>query len=308
MLDVNLKLFSYKNLFDHFVELDRNSRLPSRILINGQSGIGKSTFAFHFINYLLSKKEEAKYDLEKNEINCESNCFNLVNKLSHPNFFYISKNKEKKYIEIDQIRSMISFLNKSSFNNERKIILIDSAEDLNINSSNALLKSLEEASNQNLLILTHNINKKILDTIKSRCLNYKLNFDYSQLPYVISSLFETNLFQFLNDDFKEIIISPKFIINHILYLQENNIDLNSLNIKETIQHIIDNKSYKKNDFIKNNFQSYIEIFFLKMYSETKESKYYDFFLKTITENNLINKFNLDLDSFFVKFEKKYLNI
>ncbi len=45
-----------------------------------------------------------------------------------------------------------------------------------------------------------------------------------------------------------------------------------------------------------------------MYSETKESKYYDFFLKTITENNLINKFNLDLDSFFVKFEKKYLNI
>ena len=39
---------------------------------------------------------------------------------------------------------MINFLNKSSFNSNKKIILIDSVEDLNTNSSNALLKSLEE--------------------------------------------------------------------------------------------------------------------------------------------------------------------
>ena len=45
-----------------------------------------------------------------------------------------------------------------------------------------------------------------------------------------------------------------------------------------------------------------------MYLKTNDYKYYDFLIKTASENNQINKFNLDLDSFFIKFENKYLNI
>ena len=67
---------------------------------------------------------------------------------------------------------MIDFLNKSSFDNFKKIVFINGVENLNVNSSNALLKSLEESNLQNLFILTHDINKKILDTINSRCLNF----------------------------------------------------------------------------------------------------------------------------------------
>ena len=78
-------------------------------------------------------------------------------------------------------------------------------------------------------------------------------------------------------------------------------------MRSIIKYIIINKSYKKNNFIINNFQSYIEIYFTKMYMKTKDYKYYDNFLKIVSENNLINKFNLDLDSFFIKFENKYLN-
>ena len=59
-------------------------------------------------------------------------------------------------------------------------------------------------------------------------------------------------------------------------------------------------NYIKNRFIAENFQSYIEIYFLKMYSKTSDYKYYDFLLETVTDNNIINKFNLDLDSFFLK--------
>ena len=75
-----------------------------------------------------------------------------------------------------------------------------------------------------------------------------------------------------------------------------------------IKYIIDTKSYKKNNFIINNFQHYIEIYFTKMYLKTKDNKYYDKYLETISDNHLINKFNLDLDSFFIKFENNYLNI
>ena len=140
MINYNKKLFSYQNLFNYFINLEIEKKLPSRILLSGQEGIGKKTFAFHFINYLFSKNEKTKYDIIENKINNKSISFNLTNNLSHPNFYFISIKEGKKNIEIDQIRTMINFLNKSSFDNNKKIILIDGSENLNINSSNALLK------------------------------------------------------------------------------------------------------------------------------------------------------------------------
>ena len=215
---------------------------------------------------------------------------------------------KKKNIDIEQIRNMNNFLNKSSFNNERKIILIDDIEFLNINSSNALLKNLEESNSQNLFILTHNINKSILDTIKSRCLTFKLYFKYSEIKNVISTYFDENVYEELNDEFKSFIVSPKFLINHINFVYENGLDINSVDSAKSIKYIIDNKSYKKNPLILDNFQSYVEIYFSKLFKKTKDYKYYDYFLKSISDNNLLNKFNLDLDSFFIKFHNKYLNI
>ena len=308
MLNYHLKLFSYTKLFDELVALEKRSKLPSRILFTGQKGIGKNTFALHFINYLLSRNEANKYNIENNQINIDNKSYNLLKNLTHPNFFMISNREGKKNIEIDQIRNMINFLNKSSFNDHKKIILIDGAENLNINSSNALLKSLEDSSSKNLFLLTHNVNKNIAETIKSRCINYHLNFDYVQINNLIKDYFKDDSYQNLHDDFKFFFSTPFFIINHIYFLRENNLKLNLLDIKTAIQFIIDNKSYKKNEFIFNNFQSYIEIYFTKMYLTSKDSKYYDIFLKIISENNQINKFNLDLDSFFIKYEHKYLNI
>ena len=91
MIKYNTKLFSYQNLFKNFVSLDIKNKLPSRIILTGQEGIGKFTFALHFINYLFSKNEIIKYDLKENLINQESNSYNLVNNLIHPNFYLIKK-------------------------------------------------------------------------------------------------------------------------------------------------------------------------------------------------------------------------
>ena len=308
MLKYNLKLFSYNEIFLQLVDLDQKNNLPSKILLAGKEDTGKTTFSLHMINYLLSKNESTKYNIKDNQINSKSVAYNLINNLTHPNFYFISKSKDKKNIDVEQIRKMISFLNKSSLDNNRKIILIDGAENLNPSSSNALLKSLEDSDEKNCFILSYNSNKNLLDTIKSRCLIYKLNFNYSYNKNIINSYFNQDLYSELNEDFKSTFIAPGFLIKHIIFSQDNNLELNSLNVKLMIKYIIDNKFYKKNDFIINDFQTYIEIFFTKMYSKTKDYKYYDNFLKIVEENNLINNFNLDLDSFFVKFENKYLNI
>ena len=140
---------------------------------------------------------------------------------------------------------MINFLNKSSFDNNKKIILIDGAEDLNLNSSNALLKSLEESNSNNLFFVIHNIDEPILDTIKSRCISYKLNFDYSNIEFILSDYFNDSLYTELNDDLKKSTLSPKFIINHINFLNENKLDLKEYNIEKTIKYIIEKSRIKK---------------------------------------------------------------
>ena len=133
---------------------------------------------------------------------------------------------------------MIDFINKSSFNNLKKIILIDGVENLNLNSGNALLKSLEESNSNNLFILVHNINEPILDTIRSRCLSYKLNLNNFDTKYILSDYFNENLYEKLNLDFKFNSLSPKFLINHINFIKENKLDLDTCDVKKIIKFII----------------------------------------------------------------------
>ena len=306
MLDVNLKLFSYKNLFDHFVELDRNSRLPSRILINGQSGIGKSTFAFHFINYLLSKKEEAKYDLEKNEINCESNCFNLVNKLSHPNFFYISKNKEKKNIEIDQIREIIKFTNQSSFNNKSRFIILDDVEFLNINSSNALLKNLEEPNENVFFILIFNSEKFLIDTIKSRCIEFKLSLSNENTRLIVNNYFNENIYEQINSNLINYYSTPFFLISLINYMNEFELSVSETTVDDLLVNLINNKHYIKQEFIRDNLNMIIELFFYKHINITKKLSYKvkEYYYSKLSN---VKKFNLDYETFFLEFKDKLLS-
>ena len=50
------KLFGFKNYFNFFIALYKENKLPNSILLSGPKGSGKATFAYHFINYLLSYK------------------------------------------------------------------------------------------------------------------------------------------------------------------------------------------------------------------------------------------------------------
>ena len=64
-----LRLYGYEDYFISFKNLYEKNKLPNAILLTGQKGIGKSTFIYHFINYLLSQNEEDKYSLESFTIN-----------------------------------------------------------------------------------------------------------------------------------------------------------------------------------------------------------------------------------------------
>ena len=114
-------------------------------------------------------------------------------------------------------------LNKSSFNDKPRIILIDNIELLNINSVNALLKILEEP-NDNINFILINNNKKILSTLKSRCLNFKFQLNFNQSIDTINKILNNNIYDLLNIDLINYYNTPGQLFN-LINLQ-NQFDLN----------------------------------------------------------------------------------
>ena len=129
-----LNLFGYKKYFDFFCKLDQKNKLPNSMILTGQKGLGKATFAYHFINYMLSKDEKYNYDKNNFTINKNNLTHKLVQNQTHTNLFILDAVNEEN-IKIEQVRKLLLFLNKTTYYKDLKIVLLDNAEYLNINSS-----------------------------------------------------------------------------------------------------------------------------------------------------------------------------
>jgi len=300
-----LNLFSHKEEFQKLINLYKYNNLPNKILFSGEKGIGKCTLAYHLINYILSSNEDFSYDLDNLKIIPDNKSFKLVQNKSNPNFILVDIQEEKKNIDISQIRNLILTLNKSSFNTKPRFVLIDNIELLNINAVNALLKILEEP-NDNINFILINNNKRILPTLKSRCLNFKIQLTSKQSIEIANKILDNNYNEFLNEDLVNNYSTPGEILNLIDFANKNDIDLIETNLKDFIKKIIMEKLYKKNNLIKNLIYSLMELYFRKNVSVTniKLINSYNYFLKKV-ENT--KTFNLDEETLFMEFEDSILN-
>lgn len=121
-----------------------------------------------FPSTIITYQNLSSVDLEISQI-----CVNLGHKLSpnNPDLFVI--NHETGW-SVELIRSLKKFISQKPFNHSNKICLIYQAENLNSESQNALLKTLEEPGENNYLILITNKPSSLLATIISRCHFIKL--------------------------------------------------------------------------------------------------------------------------------------
>lgn len=143
-----------KSLLDNFGE----NKLHHGLLFSGNKGIGKASFAFDLATQIiLSSSANQRDDLKK------------IESKSHPDLLIITKDEKKRDIPVDAVREITGFLSLTAAISKHRIIIIDSIDDLNRNSNNAILKTLEEPpANVFLFLINHN-STKVLDTIKSRC-------------------------------------------------------------------------------------------------------------------------------------------
>ena len=302
------QLYNYKNTFLSITKLYENKKLPNKILFTGSKGIGKATLSYHLINYIFSKNEDYNYDITNLQINDENKSYKLVLSNSHPNLHLIDLIDEKKVIEISQIRSMINYTNKSSFNNKERIILIDNVENLNLNSLNALLKIVEEPNENVFFILILDNSKKILDTLKSRCLKFNFNLSIDKSVDVTNKIINKNIFDLINKDLICCYNTPGDYINLLNFSSSSKIDILNTVLKKFLVNLIDEKYYKKNNFVKNNIYKFLELYFLNLMnlkdSQKKINLLYKDFIRKIYK---MKKFNLDEESFFIEFKTKVLN-
>jgi len=303
----NTKIYGMENFFNELVGIYKQKKMPNKILLSGKKGLGKSTLAYHLINYILSENEDCKYNLENFNINKDNKSYKLLQNNSHPNFYLIDLLTEKKSIDVRQIREMINYTNKSTFNNMARFILIDNVENLNKNSVNALLKIIEEPNENIFFILINNSEKTILPTLKSRCLTFKINLTFSESLNISNSILEKNVLEFINYDLLSYYNSPGEIINLFNFAEQKTINLKDHTVSSFIDLIIENNYYKKNKPVKVLLINLIELFFLKKYmitnAKTSLINFYHEFIRKIYNTE---KFNLDEESLFLEFKSKLL--
>ena len=302
---VQQSLFGHYEIFDTLKNLYLNKKFPNKIILSGEKGIGKCTLAYHLINYILSSNEDHNYDTKYYKINKDSKSFKLIKNKSNPNFNLIDLEEGKKNIDINQIRDLISNLNKSSFNTNPRFVLIDNINLLNLNSVNALLKVIEEP-NDNINFILINSNKRVLPTLKSRCISFKVSLSQNQVIEIANKIINQDIYNLINNELIDYYITPGQLLKILKISDEFDIDIKNLSLKSILSLVIKNKLYKKNKNLIELTYYFIEIFFRNKVNikNIEILNFYTLFLKKIINTKI---YNLDEESIFMEFEDRILN-
>ena len=178
------KVIGFDQEFDSILNQLLVKKLNNSLLITGNKGVGKKYFILQIIEEYINKKVVSSQTQHH---------LSLLKNNSHPNIIIAEKEidektkKLKNFIVIDQIRKINQFCSETSIIEDiPKFILIDCADDMNINASNALLKILEEPKLNTYFFLISHQPSSLLPTIKSRCLKINLpNHNYDNFRNII---------------------------------------------------------------------------------------------------------------------------
>ena len=230
-----IELIGFEKEYSDLLKRYKSNNLPNSILIHGLSGIGKRTFLNKLVKNILN--------IEFKDNNLDHH-LNLFKNNTHPNIKIIEKEidsktgKIKSNITIDQIRRLKTFLNSTSIiQNSSKIVIVDSADYLNINSANSMLKILEEPKENTYIFLISNQISLLLPTIRSRCLKIKFNtHNLTNFTNIIKDNIDEISNEEINFYFELTYGSPG---TTILYYNNDFLDIFQLSIKCLLSNDLD---------------------------------------------------------------------
>lgn len=155
------------------VQALNSGALANGWLIAGGEGAGKATLAFRLARALLWRERPLSHS--SLDVPETSRAHSLVASGGHPDLFVAERQydeKKERYsteISIEVIRDLTHFLNHTASMGGWRVAIIDTADDLNRNSANALLKALEEPPPRTAIFVLSVAPGRLLATIRSRC-------------------------------------------------------------------------------------------------------------------------------------------
>jgi len=165
------QVLGHDDIQQRFSALCQQSKLPHAWMIYGMEGIGKAMLAKQLAKHYLC---ECLNDSGQACGQCHA-C-QMVQSESHPDLMQLGllwdekKKRFRRDVNVEQVRQVLDFLALSGMESERRVVILDDANRMNLAASNALLKGLEEpASGALLLIVCHDLSA-LPETIRSRCM------------------------------------------------------------------------------------------------------------------------------------------
>jgi DNA polymerase III subunit delta' len=177
-----VRLFGQQSAEAAFLSAHGSGRLHHAWLITGPKGIGKATLAWRIARFLMTEQVEAVAGLFGEPDRPAS----LDTEPGHPvvrrmqagseaRLFVLRRGWDEKgkrlraEITVDETRKLKSFFGMSAADGGRRVVIVDSADEMNVSAANALLKVLEEPPPGAVLLLIAHQPARILPTIRSRC-------------------------------------------------------------------------------------------------------------------------------------------
>jgi DNA polymerase III subunit delta' len=156
-----------------------SGRLHHAWLMAGPRGIGKATLAWRFARFLLCGQQQGGLfgggPAEGLDVSADAPGRSLVDARSHPDLFHLRRTlnpdtgRMRAEIAVDDVRELSAFMHMTPAMGQWRVAIVDSADEMNRNSANAVLKILEEPPLNAVLLIVSHAPGRLLPTIRSRC-------------------------------------------------------------------------------------------------------------------------------------------
>ena len=178
------QLFGQERAQAAFLGALASGRLHHNWLLCGPRGIGKATFAWQIARFLLANGKEAParalaaasaHGFHALDVAPDHPVARRIHAGVEPRLFAMRRTWDEKAgrlksrITVDDVRALGGFLTLSAVGGGHRAVIVDSADEMNPNAANALLKLLEEPPAHTTLLLIAHQPGQLLPTIRSRC-------------------------------------------------------------------------------------------------------------------------------------------